>query len=225
MGVQEVKEPKEPYVTLENLTQKTSIWKRKIAPYNVRDLKLDSLSSALLVVDMQNYFLDESCGAWMDATPAILPNVSSLVDAFRGAGRPVIFTIHVHEDPEMDGGMMARWWQDLIMKDTFDAEMFAAFVPQSDEEVIRKTRYSAFYNTNLDSSLKDLGVQDLVITGVMTNLCCESSARDAFFRDYRVFFVLDATAAANEEFHLSTLRNLAYGFAAITDTDTIIESL
>ena len=215
---------KEPYVKPDNITMKTSLWKKELATYDVRGMKHNCTSSALLVVDMQNYFLSENCGAWMAATPAILPNVCRLVDAFRGAGRPVIFTTHVHENLEKDGGMMAEWWQELIMKGTFDAEMFAAFDPRDNEKVIKKTRYSAFFDTDLDSYLVSLGVKELVISGVMTNLCCESTARDAFFRDYRVFFIMDATAAVSEEFHLSSLRNLAYGFAAITDAGTILES-
>jgi len=221
----EARDLKKPYVTPENLILKTSLWRKEIAPYNVRSLSLDVGFSALLVVDMQNYFLDENCGAWMSAAPAILPNVCGLVDAFRSAGLPVFFTTHVHEDLEIDGGMMARWWQELIMKGTFDAGIFAAFQPHDDEQVIQKTRYSAFFGTDLDSTLRNLGVKDLVITGVMTNLCCESTARDAFNRDYRVFFVMDATAATNEEFHLSTLRNLAYGFAAIVETSEVLGSL
>ena len=59
----------------------------------------------------------------------------------------------------------------------------------------------------------------------MTNLCCESTARDAFFRDFRVFFPLDATGAVNEEFHLSTLINLAYGFAYVTETNDLLKQM
>jgi isochorismate hydrolase len=221
----EARDLKKPYVTPENLSLKTALWKKEITPHNVRRQLLDSGSSALLVVDMQNYFLDESCGAWMNAAPAILPNVCGLVDAFRNAGLPVFFTTHVHENLEIDGGMMAQWWHDLIMKGTADAEIYAALAPRADEKVIQKTRYSAFFGTELDASLRQLGVKDLVITGVMTNLCCESTARDAFMRDYRVFFVMDATAATSEDFHLSTLRNLAYGFAVIVEAREILGML
>jgi isochorismate hydrolase len=185
-------------------------------------MELSVNASALLVIDMQNYFLDKRCSAWMDATPAIVPNVKRLIDEFRRRHLPVIFTAHAHENLEVDGGMMAQWWSELIMKGSFDAELCSELQPLDDEKVVFKNRYSAFYNTDLDTSLRSLGVEDLVITGVMTNLCCESTARDAFFRDYKVFFVLDATAAANEEFHLSTLRNLAYGFASINDTGSIL---
>ncbi|MFQ6104711.1 MAG: isochorismatase family protein [Candidatus Glassbacteria bacterium] len=213
---------KEPYVTIRNIAQKTSQWKKLIEPYNTHVMELYPRASALLVIDMQNCFLEEGCSAWMDSTPAIVPNVKKLIEVYRRKGLPVIFTAHAHESGKLDGGMMSRWWGKLILKGTHDAELFTELKPLSDEKVIYKNRYSAFYNTDLETNLRCLGVADMVITGVMTNMCCESTARDAFFRDYRVFFLMDATAAVNEEFHLSTLRNLAYGFAYITETASIL---
>jgi isochorismate hydrolase len=215
----------QPYVTPGTIAQKTEQWTKAIAPYNRREIVLNAARCALLVVDMQNYFLDPDCSAWMEATPAILPNVKTLIGEFRRRGLPILFTAHVHENLDLDGGMMARWWQELIMKGTHAADIFKEIEPLEAERVVRKIRYSAFYQTDLDTNLRCLGVEDLVITGVMTNLCCESTARDGFFRDYRIFFVMDATAAANEEFHLSTLRNLAYGFARVVDSRSILNML
>ncbi len=91
------------------------------------------------------------------------------------------------------------------------------------EAILDKNRYSAFFGTDLDKRLRVEGVEDLLICGVMTNCCCETTARDAFVRDYRVFFVADATATANEELHLSSLKNLAYGFAYIVNTKHICQ--
>jgi nicotinamidase-related amidase len=68
-------------------------------------------------------------------------------------------------------------------------------------------------------------VEDLVITGIMTNMCCESTARDAYFRDYRVFFLADATGSISEEMQLASLLNLAFGFAWVTSVNTILEQL
>jgi len=73
--------------------------------------------------------------------------------------------------------------------------------------------------------LRDLGVQELIVTGVLTNCCCENTAREAFDLDYRVFFASDGTAAANEELHLSTLRNLAFGFAYVQSSDQLAEAM
>jgi isochorismate hydrolase len=213
------------YVTAENIVRKTAEWREEIAAYNRRDLRPDAERSALLVIDMQNHFGDPDGAAFMEAVPAVLPNIGRLVGVYRERGLPVIFTAHVHEDERRDGGNMSLWWGDLIMKGTRDARIMRDLEPRESEKVVTKSRYSAFYNTELETNLRCLGVRDVVITGVMTNLCCESTARDAFFRDYRVFFVMDATAAVTEEFHVSTLRNLAYGFACITETTTILEEL
>ena len=94
--------------------------------------------------------------------------------------------------------------------------------PLAHDKVVLKHRYSAFYNTDLETILRCLMIEDLVITGIMTNMCCESTARDAYCRDYRVFFCADATGSINEEMHLASLLNLAYGFAYVTTADDII---
>ena len=73
--------------------------------------------------------------------------------------------------------------------------------------------------------LRGMEVTDLVIVGVLTNCCCESTARDGFFRDFRVFFLADATAASEPEFHVASLKNLAYAFAYVTTTDAILTQL
>ncbi|MCK4236598.1 MAG: isochorismatase family protein, partial [Candidatus Krumholzibacteria bacterium] len=79
--------------------------------------------------------------------------------------------------------------------------------------VIRKTQYDAFYGTSLDDVLKESGTRQLVITGVMTHLCCETTARTAFVRGFAVFFPVDGTATYNEDFHGAALLNLSHGFA------------
>ncbi|NQU03383.1 MAG: isochorismatase family protein, partial [Syntrophaceae bacterium] len=73
--------------------------------------------------------------------------------------------------------------------------------------------------------LRCLQIEDLVISGVMTNMCCESTARDAYYRDYRVFFLADSTGSINEEMHLASLLNLAFGFSFVTSADVVMEGL
>jgi nicotinamidase-related amidase len=90
---------------------------------------------------------------------------------------------------------------------------------------VLKHRYSAFYATDLETVLRCLEVEDLVVTGVMTNLCCESTARDAYYRDYRVFVPADGTGTVDEEMHLASLLNLAFGFAWVTTSDAIVAQL
>jgi len=78
---------------------------------------------------------------------------------------------------------------------------------------IEKHQYDAFYDTNLEEILNKKNISQLVICGVMTNICCETTARSAFVRGFEVFFTIDGTATYSEEHHMATLTNLSYGFA------------
>ncbi len=215
----------EYYVTASNLQAKADHWKSEISGYNQHRMKPDPKKSCLLVVDMQNYFLDSQSPTFTPGGLAILPNVKKLIGVFRQRKLPVIYTAHAHKSKHMDGGILGWWWEGMILEGTPDAEIHPDIAPMPDEKVVLKHRYSAFYNTDLETVLRCLGVTDIVITGVMTNLCCESTARDAYFRDYRVFFVMDATGTVDEELHLATLKNLAFGFAYVTDAEQILRSV
>uniref|UniRef100_A0A0E0KT03 Isochorismatase-like domain-containing protein n=1 Tax=Oryza punctata TaxID=4537 RepID=A0A0E0KT03_ORYPU len=83
--------------------------------------------------------------------------------------------------------------------------------------VVEKRTYSGFAGTRLEEALRRMGVEEVIVTGVMTNLCCETTARDAFVRGFRVFFSADATATASQGLQEATLANMAYGFAYIVD--------
>jgi len=213
------------YIDTENLDLKTDEWLNEIARVNRHVMVLNSAASALLVVDMQRYFLDESCAGFTAGGPAIVPNIARLVAAFRASDRPVIFTRHVHNPDESDLGIMAWWWRGRCVEGTPESEIIGELAPLEGENVIPKHRYSAFYNTDLDIVLGGGKIEDLVITGVMTNLCCESTARDAYFRDYRVFFPADATGSVGENMHRASLLNLAFGFTFVTKTERIISEL
>jgi isochorismate hydrolase len=103
----------------------------------------------------------------------------------------------------------------LIQYGSEDWEIINAISPLETDGILDKNRYSAFWDTGLDESLKSIDIEELIITGVMTNCCCETTAREAFVRDYRVFFVADATATVNDELHIASLKNLSYGFAYV----------
>jgi len=215
----------ECYVTSSSLRARTRAWRQAIDYYNVHRMKLDLKRSCLLVVDMQNFFLDPESPTFTPGGLAILPNLSKLIKAFRRKKLPVIYTAHVHKDKKLDGGILAWWWEGMVMENTKEAEIHPDLAPLPEEKIVYKHRYSAFYNTDLEIVLRCLKITDLVITGVMTNLCCESTARDAYFRDYRVFFLMDATGTINEELHLATLKNLSFGFDYVTTTDEILRRL
>ena len=93
---------------------------------------------------------------------------------------------------------------------------------QTGAEVMDKTQYDAFYNTDLETRLRDEDVTQVVIGGVMTHLCCETTARSAFVRDFDVFFLVDGTATYNLNYHLSSLRNLSHGFGSMVRVREIV---
>ncbi len=215
----------EYYVNEKNLKDKALFWEEEIRPYNTHQMKPNFPSSALLVIDMQNFFLNPESKTFTPGGLAIIPNVVKLVKVFRQNKFPVIYTAHVHKSPEMDGGIMAWWWQGMVIENTTDAQIHPALAPLPKEKVIYKHRYSGFYNTDLEITLRCLKITDLLICGIMTNLCCETTAREAFMRDFRVFFLLDATGTIDEELHLATLKNVAFGFAYVTKTEEVLKKL
>lgn len=215
----------EPYVTVESLPARARAWLERIRPYNRHPMRLCRSASALLVVDMQRFFLEAGSPTFTCGGPAVLPTVERLVEAFRGAGRPVIFTRHVHHPADLDSGLMGWWWEGKCLEGSRESELQPPLAPLPHEKVVFKHRYSAFYNTDLETVLRCLKVEDLVICGVMTNLCCESTARDAYFRDYRVFIPADGTGSINEEMHLASLMSLAFGFAYVTTGELLAGEL
>ncbi len=212
----------EAYVTAENIESKTLVWLEQIRPYNQHEMRLNAAASALLVVDMQRFFLDAASPTFTCGGLAILPAVKRLIDAFRRANRPVIFTQHVHHPGDLDSGIMGWWWEGKCLEGSPESEVHPDLAPKPGEKVVLNHRYSAFYNTDLETVLRCLRVEDLVVTGIMTNLCCESTARDAYYRDYRVFFLADATGSISEEMHVGSLLNLAFGFAFVTTAEEIV---
>ena len=214
-----------PYATEDDIESKARAWLERIRPYNQHKMLLNAAASALLVVDMQRFFLDEASPTYACGGMAILPTVKRLVESFRRAGRPVIFTRHVHHPGDLDSGIMGWWWAGKCLEGSPESEIHPDLAPLPGEKVVFKHRYSAFYNTDLETVLRCLKVEDVVVSGVMTNLCCESTARDAYYRDYRVFFPADATGSINDEMHLASLLNLAFGFAYVTTAEAIAQRL
>ncbi len=214
-----------PYVTAENIKSKSRKWLKQIRPYNQHEMRLNAEASALLVVDMQRFFLDTASPTFTCGGVAILPTVKRLIDSFRLAHRPVIFTQHVHHPADLDSGIMGWWWEGKCLEGSPESEIHPDLAPRPDEKVVLKHRYSAFYNTDLETVLRCLKVEDLVIAGIMTNMCCESTARGAYCRDLRVFFPADGTGSVTEEMHVASLLNLAFGFAHVTTCGRITEQI
>jgi isochorismate hydrolase len=156
---------------------------------------------------------------------AVGERLSVLADCCRQRRIPVIFTRHVHQHPLQDGGAMARWWRSLIIEGTADAEFTSRICPQDGDRVISKCRYSAFLGTPLELMLHSMKIEDLIIGGVMTNLCCETTARDAFTRDFNVFFLGDGTATTDMVLQHASLKNIAFGFGRVLSVAEAIQTL
>ncbi len=183
-----------------------------------RELQLDK--SALLVIDMQKYFLNEDSHAFVPAGKAMFPNVQKILQVFRDGNRPIIFTRFAVKESEPDP--ISNWWKDSVVEGSPESELMSELNAQDSEKVIRKFSYSSFHGTDLEEYLRGEGVQDLVITGVLTNLCCSTAAREAFDRLFNVFAVIDAMATYSEEMHLGSIKNLSYGFASPITTQKIV---
>lgn len=202
---------KETYFTPSSITPVSQRMLDSLAEYTRRHPLPAALErSALLVLDMQAYFLDDASHAFIPSAPAILPRVNALISAYARCGLPVYLSRHVNTP--QNAGRMADWWQDLIRPDS----PLSAFAPGLDHQSgtsFTKTRYDAFIDSPLDEFLREENITQLVICGVMTHLCCETTARSAFMRGYEVFFTVDGTATYNQALHRASLLTLAHGFA------------
>lgn len=211
------------YLRPGNLERKTAEWSRSLRGRGAAAER--PARPALLVVDMQDFFLSPRSPAFLPPARAVAANAARLVRAFREAARPVAFTVHAYEDPEREAGPMARRWRRACLASSPEARVSSALAPAADEPVFRKTRYSAFSNAELEPWLRRAGAESLVVCGVMTHLCVEASARAAFDLGFDVRIPLDATAAVDEEQHVGSLRNAAHGFADIHSTEEILQCL
>jgi len=178
-------------------------------------------TSALFVIDMQQFFCNPSSHAYFKDSTKIIPNIQNLMTVYRQQSLPVIFTRYALLRTESPGSM-GRWWNDVLYDGDDFSDVIPLLQPLPNELVIRKTQYSAFFETDLDQILKKLKVSNILITGVLTHLCCETTARDAFMRNYDVFFVIDATASDKQELHAASLRTLSDGFATLMTTNEVI---
>ena len=197
---------------------------KSIQKYIRKPFNFSPKKSALLVIDMQNFFLDKHSHAYLPMSRKIIPNIQSLINAYHKFGLPVIFTRHALKRGE-NPGIMKRWWKDVVMDSDTISGIGKSLNVTKNDYVIRKTRYSAFHGTQLEKILKRNKIERVVVTGVLTHLCCETTAREAFIRDFEVFFVADATATDNMDLQLSSLKTLSDGFAIPVTTKHILNKI
>jgi len=201
---------KKSYYTAQNISVRSQKILHQVEKYRQRHpFEFKPLEAALLIVDMQRYFLDKGSGAYIPSASATLPGIRSLMDVFLRNKLPVILTRHL-DDPS-DTTLMTKWWKEMIREEDSLSEIIPE-LNHPDALIIKKTQYDAFYRTSLDDFLEGKRISQIILTGVVTHLCCETTARSAFVKGYTVFFPVDGTATYKEKFHLASFLNLSHGF-------------
>ncbi|AFG34671.1 isochorismatase family protein [Fervidobacterium pennivorans subsp. shakshaketiis] len=177
---------------------------------------------AILVIDVQEYFFSESSPAFLRGSERVKENIRTFLKQIRqlseelSVSTPVIATIH-------KGGSenMKRWWGNAVE----DVWAKLAIEQELVDVVIYKDTYDAFYMTELGDILKAESVDQLIITGVMTHLCCETTARSGFIKGYEIVMVEDCLWDKDEWYHYASLKNLAHGFVVVSTSQEVIERL
>ncbi|MBN2689127.1 MAG: isochorismatase family protein [Gammaproteobacteria bacterium] len=203
---------KTAYYTAENIDEQASIFLKKLDFFRQKhsDQIISPNDVALLVVDMQGFFYNSNYHAFVPSMAAIIPKIKALQDLCFAHNMPVIHTRH--SNTEADSRQMLSWWGRMTEADS-DLVQIIPELRHPRAKIIEKTQYDAFLDTELEGYLREKNIKQVIICGVMTHLCCETTARAAFTRGFGVFFAIDGTATYDPVFQMSTLRNLAHGFA------------
>lgn len=189
--------------------------------------------SALLVIDMQNDFVREGAPMAVAMARERIPAMQRLIAHCRRRAIPVLYTQHVLYDGFQVSPLEAAYQPHLLQAGmragSAGVEIIAELAPEEHEVVISKHRYDAFYNTQLETILRNIRgpgrVDTLFIIGTVTNICCESTARSAFMRDFKVVFVSDANGGLDQASHEATLASIGSVFGRVLDTEASIAAL
>ena len=197
-------------------------------------IKLTKKNCALIVVDMQNGFLEAKgsmglLGFDTGKLAASTPGVQRLVAGARKADVPVFWTRYVYEPDFRDGGVQIEEIMpmlkdvNLCVQGTWDAEIHADMKPEKGDVIIDKNRPSSFYATRLESYLRAQGIENIVVCGVTTNICVETTVRDASQRSYRTFVVRDAVGEVDDFRHETSLKAMEYLFARVMNVNEVLD--
>ena len=199
---------------------------------------VDPRHAALIVVDMQNDFCHSngalaSSGADPGLIQTMAPRLLRLLESARGVGLPIIHVRTEHSPWTDSGAWIGRHHgrqRTVCYPGSWGADYYAGFEPKTDAErkpgshefVVTKHRYSGFVGTDLDLVLRSHQIRTVIVTGEATNVCVESTARDAYMRDYWVVFVSDCTASTIQSAHDATLFTMGRHFATVASSDEIL---
>jgi ureidoacrylate peracid hydrolase len=195
--------------------------------------RCDPKYAGLIIVDVQNDFVSPRGSAGkrgedVTAAMAIIPNLLRLVDEARRIGLTIVYIRTTHSDWTDTPSWIYRNSQksglNTCREGTWGAEFYAGIEPAPTERVVTKHRYSAFINTDLNTVLKARNIQSVLVCGVATNVCVETTARDAYMYDYYVTLIDDCSAAYEPKLHLGTLDNIRRHFGLVASSREIIET-
>lgn len=197
---------------------------------------IEAARSALVVVDMQNYFVAEGFPLEVPMARQIVGNINRLARVLRAAGGAVVWV------QTTSAGALEHWANhhnrmltpersktrlEQLDEASKGFALYRTLEPSPADLRIKKNKYSAFIqgSSDLDARLRSRGIESLLITGTVTNVCCESTARDAMMLDYRVVMVADGNASLTDEEHAATLNNFLCVFGDVMTTDEVIQRL
>jgi ureidoacrylate peracid hydrolase len=201
---------------------------------------LQHRQAALLVIDVQGEYFDPDGPAYVEHARDIVGNVNRLSDAFRAQGLPIVLVKHANRADGSDAGRMGDFSgageEDSFVEGTPRVEFIPELHAEPHDVVVVKRRYSAFRGTDLEAVLHTARTRAVVICGLMTSFCCETTARDAHGRDYEVLFAADAVEGPDLEdgdgrevphdvVLANTVTALGAGFAEIVSTEDVIARL
>jgi ureidoacrylate peracid hydrolase len=195
--------------------------------------RCDPRYAALIVVDVQNDFVSPEGSAGkrgedVGAAMAMIPNLTGLIDQARRVGLTIIYIRTTHSEWTDTASWIYRTSQksglSTCREGSWGAEFYDGIAPLPSERVVIKHRYSAFINTDLNTVLKARGIQSVLVCGVATNVCVETTARDGYMYDYYVTMIDDCSAAYDAKLHMSTLENIRRHFGLVASSNQIIET-
>jgi ureidoacrylate peracid hydrolase len=188
--------------------------------------------TALVVIDLQNVFMEPGAAVEVPVAREIVPNVNRLAAATRKAGGKVVWVQMTLNDQERSwsvffAGEQRREAFKEMQRGSHGHALWPKLEVKADDLIVEKRRYSAFIqgSSNLDQVLRGFGIDTVVIAGTLTNVCCESSARDAMMLNYKVVFVSDANAATSDAEHNATLGTILRVFGDVATTDEAVTRL
>ncbi len=171
--------------------------------------------AVVLGIDLQNYFLKKGNKAYLPSAHGFLERLIKFYEFAKLAGVEIILTRHCHE-----AGNMVRWWHGPMTCDSEETEIVEE-IKKLGDKIIEKRTYDAFHSTALEEYLRERKIRVIISTGVMTHLCCETTAREAFVRGFDVIFPIDGTLTQNHYYHEGTLRAISHGFAPVPTLEEV----